>query len=178
MFFSKEITTTRAVQSYIYDYKPIAEIGSNCSGSDQENELVGVLRQAPDPVLWDAVSTSPPLSQLPTIPDLVKVYQNANYQGTFLDMVKQHLTKDIIDEIFNATKRQHQCPLWRSQRVGALTASTLHKVVRCKENNPNNYIVREIMGKPTFSGSKATAYGHKNEAIARKLYEKEMKIKH
>ena len=34
------------------------------------------------------------------------------------------------------------------------------------------------MGEATFCGNKATAYGHKNEIIARKLYEKYMKNHH
>ncbi len=52
--------------------------------------------------------------------------------------------------------------MWKILRVGALTASILHKAARCKENDADNYIVKEIMGETTFFGNMATAYGHKH----------------
>ncbi len=90
----------------------------------------------------------------------------------------ENLSSETINEIFNATKNQHLSPMWKMQRVGALTASTLHRAARYKENDPDNYIVKDIMGRTTVFGNKATAYGHKHEPIARKLYEKSMKSKH
>lgn len=70
------------------------------------------------------------------------------------------------------------CPLWKQQRVGALTASIIHKAARYRKNNPDNYILKEIMGESTFLGNSATSYGQKYEALARKLYESQMRKMH
>ncbi len=61
--------------------------------------------------------------------------------------------------------------------MGAITASVIHKAARYKKNDPDNYIVKGIMGESSFIGNSAT-YGQKYEALARKLYETQMRKKH
>lgn len=143
------------------------------------DDLTTVLQHAKNPVLWDAL---PGGSQVPSlllsIPDLAKLFQSEGIQGTFADYLQFKITDKIRTEIFNETKQQHTCPLWKQQRVGALTASTLHGAARYKHNDPDNYIVRKIMGQIDFGGNRVTDYGLKYEAVARKLYEEAMNSKH
>ena len=100
-----------------------------------EEDLVSVLQHAKDAALWEALPGRSPTSQLPTLPELGKVFQAENYQGSFVDMLKEKLSTDIMNEIFCKTKKQHLCPLWKLQRVGALTSSTLHKAARYQGND-------------------------------------------
>ncbi len=58
---------------------------------------------------------------------------------------------------------------------------TFHNIFAAKGQPPavlRNHISStiHIMGETTFLGNKATAYWHKHEPIARKLYEKSMKL--
>ena len=68
--------------------------------------------------------------------------------------------------------------MWRAQRVGALTSTTLHKAVHYKGSDSENYIVKEIMGLSGFTGNLSTKYGEETEPIAKKLYFKEMEKRH
>ena len=68
--------------------------------------------------------------------------------------------------------------MWRAQRVGALTSTTLHKAVHYKGSDSENYIVKEIMGLSGFTGNLSTKYGKETEPIAKKLYFKEMEKRH
>jgi len=91
------------------------------------------------------------------------------FQGCFTEFLETKITDEIRDQIFQKTKQQSQCPVWKQQRLGALTASILHRAARYKGNDPGNYVVQEIMGKSKFHGNIATDYGLQNEAIAKKL---------
>ncbi len=92
--------------------------------------MIDAMQHGEDPVLWDVLSRSSPNSHLPTIPDLAKELQAQNYQGNFFDMLKENLSSEAINEISNATKNQHLSSVWKMQRVGALTASTLRRAAR------------------------------------------------
>lgn len=140
--------------------------------------MASVLQHAQDPVMWKLLPGRQPESQLPTLSDLAKLFHTAGYQRTIVGMLKEKLTSTIITEIFNETKRRYLCPLWRNQRIGALTSTTLHKAARYKGSDPDNYVVQEIIGESKFYGNQATVYGHKNEGVARKLCEKRMNHKH
>ncbi len=82
------------------------------------------------------------------------------------------------DQIFKKTKQQSLCPIWRNQRLGALTASILHRAARYKRDDEDNYVALEILGKAKFMGNIATDYGKKNEIVAKKIYVQSMKKKH
>ena len=71
-----------------------------------EEDMLSVLQHAKDAVLWDALPGRSPTSQLPTLPELGKVFQAENYQGSFVDMLKEKLSTDIIFDIFCKTKKQ------------------------------------------------------------------------
>lgn len=108
--------------------------------------MISVLEHAKDPVMWDSLPGKRPVSQLPTLSDLAKIFHTADHQGTFVGLLKEKLTSSIMDEIFNETRRQDLCPLWKDQRIGALTSTILHKAARYTGSDPDNYVVQEIMG--------------------------------
>lgn len=141
-------------------------------------DLTAVLQCGKNAVMWDALPRERKVSFLLSIPDLAKLYKSEGFQGSFIDFLKLKITDEMMKEIFNETKQQHLCPLWRQQRVGALTASTLHGAARYSRSDPDNYMVKIIMGESKFLGNTATDYGQKYEPVARKLYEEAMKSKH
>jgi len=148
------------------------------SSSDVEGDIVSALEDIKDSQMWDRLIGDSPNSPLLNLPDLAQLYKLERFQGSFSDFLKVKVTDEIREEIFRETKQQYKSPLWKLQRVGALTASILHQAARYKGSDPDNYVVRCIMGKLKFSGNKATDYGLKYEALARKLYEKYMKSSH
>ncbi len=68
-------------------------------------------------------------------------------------------------------------PYWKEQRLGAVTANSIHKAAHYSGDEKDNYVVQLIMGTATFKGNSATQYGKQHEALARKLYTIQMKKK-
>ncbi len=128
--------------------------------------------------MWDALTGAHRQSPLPNIPDLARLFKSECFQGSFSEFLQIKVTAEVREEIFQNTKQQAQCPVWKQQRLGALTASILHRAARYKGNDSGNYVVQEIMGTSKFHGNIATAYGLQNEAIAKKLYAKLMEKEH
>ena len=90
------------------------------------------------------------------------------FQGSFIEFLQIKITDDVREHIFQETKQQSQCPVWKQQRLVALTASILHRAARYTRNDPENYVAQEILGKAKFHGNSATDYGLQNEVIAKK----------
>lgn len=132
-----------------------------------------------DSALWGIVPGRP-VSSLPSIKELAKYFHSQGSEGTsFIDLLKSKFTDQVITAIFEKkTKKQYLCPLWKEQRIGAITSSIIHKAARYKKDDSNNYIVKEIMGQSSFTGNSATFYGQKYETLARKLYEMQMRKNH
>ncbi len=126
----------------------------------------------------DVLPGARPRTSLLTIPELAQLFQSEGFQGSFAEFLRGKITADIREKIFQQTKQQSLCPIWKQQRLGALTASVLHRAARYTRDDPENYVVQLIMGTTKFCGNSATDYGQKYEVIARKLYEKSMKPKH
>lgn len=82
------------------------------------------------------------------------------------------------------TRKQSKSTLWKKQRLGAVTASILHKVAnyvgkqRNVGNEEDNYVVKIILGLSEFEGNAATTYGLHTENLARRLYAQHLKQCH
>lgn len=114
----------------------------------------------------------------PNIPELAEAYTKAKCSGSFLEYVQQHFSHADIDILQAKTHAQHKSSLWRRQRIGAITSTTMHKAVHYKQNQSDNYIVQEVMGHSNFHGNMATKYGKETEPVAKKLYIEYMQQKH
>lgn len=141
-----------------------------------EADILGsvVLKHENPVILGIMKGYTPPLPP-PSIPELVKKFVSVGTEGSFHDFLTSEINESVRVEIFKKTKNQHRCKYWKQQRIGALTASMLHKAARYEGDTENNYIVKTIMGEATFAGNSATRYGTKNETVAKKLYEKFIK---
>lgn len=144
-----------------------------------EADILGnvVLKHENPVILGIMKGYTPPLPP-PSIPELVKKFVSAGTEGSFHDFLTSEINESVRVEIFKKTKKQHRCQYWKQQRIGALTASILHKAARYEGDIDNNYIVKIIMGDTTFAGNSATRYGTTNELVAKKLCEKLMKRSH
>ncbi len=131
-----------------------------------------------DPVLRDNLPWAHQNSPLPTIPEFARLFMSEGFQGSFIEFLQAKVTDVMREEIFQTTKQQHQCPVWKQQRLGALTASVLHRASNYRGNDSGNYVVQEILGKSKFLVNSATDYGLQNEAVAKKLYVQFMTGKH
>ncbi|KAK3083747.1 hypothetical protein FSP39_002541 [Pinctada imbricata] len=92
-----------------------------------------------------------------------KVYENAN--------------QSYIENVCELTKGQSDNDMWYYQRKGRLTASNFHSAIHYKGDNPDNYIVKTVLGKYHFT-SEATRYGKFSEPLAREKYGAKMKQSH
>ena len=100
-----------------------------------------------------------------TIPELAKNFQS----GDFIHYIKLHHTPKDCDVINDLTKGQSFSPAWKEYRLGRITASRAHRIIKCRGNG--EYITRDILGESTFRGNTATEHGIICEGLARKLYE-------
>lgn len=103
--------------------------------------MISVLQHTKDPVMWNSLPGKRPVSQLLTLSDLAKIFHTADHQSTYVGMLEEKLPSSIMDEIFNETRRQYLCPLWKVQSIGALTSTTLRKAARYTGSDPDNYVV-------------------------------------
>lgn len=82
-------------------------------------------------------------------------------------------------EINRLTDQQSESVHWYEYRCGRITSSVMHNVCNYKGNDPNNYIVKQILSNDCTSFSTpATIYGKEREVLARNLYEKKYVSEH
>lgn len=67
---------------------------------------------------------------------------------------------------------------WFKYRVGRVTASIAHDVVKYKGDNVNNSIVKNIFTENLDIPSPAMLYGKERESLARELYDTQCKTNH
>ena len=71
--------------------------------------------------------------------------------SSFLDYRQQNTTQNTCNTISSLTDDQDSSPdsLWKTYRLARITASMSHKILhfRHSNDNPDNYIANEIMGK-------------------------------
>lgn len=171
-------STSQTLQPYPSKYSSIEKVNAGYTSSDQDADMLDLVQSNGNAVMLDVMKGYTPAPPPPSIPELAKQYINSGNECSFINFIKEQINEDAREEIFRKTKKQHRCMFWKQQRIGAVTASMLHKVARCKGTNDNNYIVQMIMGEATFTGNSATRYGNKHEPVAKKLYEKCLRINH
>lgn len=132
------------------------------------------LLQGSNAVMLQAFDTTPETQEsLPlTLPQLAEMYHIISYKGTFVEYLKEYVTADDIENITRLSKKQSKSSVWKNQRVGSLSSTSIYNAAHYRKGEQDNYVVQQIMGLSTFKGNKATEYGEKNEKIARKMYEK------
>lgn len=117
------------------------------------------------------------LSAPPSLKVLADHYTDLQKPPDFLEHLRSNFTKEEMALLEAATCGQdkEEGSQWRNQRVGRITASVAHSVlhmIASTASNPDNYIVRQIMGDTSFT-SPATEHGTTCEPIARELYVQE-----
>lgn len=113
-----------------------------------------------------------------TIPELASNYTGNNDLMSFIQYLTAYYTEQKRKKITKLTQKQSLSTYWKEQRLGAVTASNIHKAAHYSGDVEDNYVVQLIMGTATFKGNLATQYGQQHEAVARKLYTIQMKKKH
>ncbi|KAK4320174.1 hypothetical protein Pmani_008938 [Petrolisthes manimaculis] len=113
------------------------------------------------------------------IPKLFESFQQEQHSDTFEDFLP-FLARKIVDNdcayIEKYTRKQSESGIWKKQRIGAITASIFHRVVKYADSKQDNYIVNSIMGLSEFSGNDATKYGLRTEKLVKSLYAQHLKI--
>ena len=87
-----------------------------------------------------------------TIPELAKIFQS----GDFNHYIKLHHTPKDCDVINDLTKGQSFSPALKEYRLGRITTSRAHRIIKCRGNG--EYITRDILGESTFRGNTATEH--------------------
>lgn len=128
--------------------------------------------------IMQVLQPAPPISMPPSIPELFQVFKEEKPEKSFTEFIKMKLTDKDRKLIEKVTRKQIQSVFWKKQRVGAITASIFHNVVRYTRSEEDNYIVKQILGLSAFSGNAATQFGLKNESLARSLYAQHLKKTH
>ena len=75
---------------------------------------------------------------------------------------------NYCNEINRFTENQSELEYWNRHRYGRITYSILQKLCQYKGNDPNNYIVKQIVNTDCRSlSTPATMYGTERETLAR-----------
>ena len=144
-----------------------------------------------------AVTTSPPLAlslfdehcdifrpaptdksrdPLPTLPNAVTSLKNDMSQNDIIALLKPSSTE--IERLESLTKKQANCSLWRSQRVGRITASVLHRVLHTKPENPAPSLMKSILSESSqHTAAESLKWGRDHEQTAIDQYS-EIKSQH
>lgn len=89
------------------------------------------------------------------------------------DYLSTCIDENDCNEINRLTDHQSESVNWYKYRHGRITSSILHNACHYKGNDPNNYIVKQILSNDCTSlSTPATVYGKEREVLARNLYEK------
>ena len=96
-----------------------------------------------------------------TITELAKDFQS----GDFI----HYISTPHCNVINDLTKEQSFSPAWKEYRLGRITASRAHRIIKCRGNR--EYIARHIFGWSTFRGIAATGHGITCKRLVRKLHE-------
>ena len=108
-----------------------------------------------------------------------------SYPPNIIDLINDHGVENIgqyvsdayIEEVAELTNGQSINEMWHYQRKGRLTASNFYNAINYKGDNPNNHIVKSVLGKYEFS-SEAVENGRKFESVARQQYIEHMRKTH
>lgn len=84
-------------------------------------------------------------------------------------------TINRLEHLQDVTKEQAKCTTWELHRVGRVTGSTFHRVVKCKDTSVES-VVKQIMQYAATDLTVPTVmWGRQMEDTARRKYETEMK---
>ncbi|KAG0716238.1 hypothetical protein GWK47_010209 [Chionoecetes opilio] len=135
--------------------------GSAYQDEDMDNDFRALLKETNAVHLQQSYEPSP-ATKFITLPELAQQFQKEQCTSFIVDL-SQHFTDTIRENIRKFTKAQAKCSLWKKQRVGALTSTTLHLAAHYSRDCSDNYVVDSIMGQSKFSGNSATEYGKRSE---------------
>lgn len=82
-------------------------------------------------------------------------------------------TDEEVQEIEEQTKGQAECASWHQQRVGRVTGTSVHRVLRTPLNEPSKALIRDILHKGSVHGrliSPAIVWGREHEKDAIDTY--------
>ncbi|KAG0711881.1 hypothetical protein GWK47_019649 [Chionoecetes opilio] len=134
--------------------------GSAYQDEDMDNDFLALLKETNAVHLQQSYEPSP-ATKFITLPELAQQFQREQCTSFIVDL-SQHFTDTIRENIRKCTKAQAKCSLWKKQRVGALTSTTLHLAAHYSRDCSDNYVVDSIMGQSKFSGNSATEYGKRS----------------
>ncbi|KAG0725954.1 hypothetical protein GWK47_037578 [Chionoecetes opilio] len=118
--------------------------GSAYQDEDMDNDFRALLKETNAVHLQQSYEPSP-ATKFITLPELAQQFQREQCTSFIVDL-SQHFTDTIRENIRKFTKAQAKCSLWKKQRVGALTSTTLHLAAHYSRDCSANYVVDSIMG--------------------------------
>lgn len=117
----------------------------------------------------------PPLSSLYTVEN-EKLTDDELHKKCETVLRTMKLSEEEVDFVARSTKGQKDNLLWHQQRVGRITSSTVHAVIRTDTDNPSKSVVESVCYPRKHPiKSEAIMWGNDNEAKALKAYKDVMK---
>ena len=102
---------------------------------------------------------------------LASSYKENKCTILFIKCLQKILKLSDCDEINNMTEGQSENVNWYKYRVGRVTASIVHVVIRYRGVSQNNSIVKKILTENMNVSTPAMAYGKEREPLARRLFD-------
>ena len=168
----EQSTDNSRILPFEHSFDPISHSANSCNIEDMLLDLVKGLDTQIIEVL-DTVTNDISEENVPkTLKQCISNF-DPNGSLSIFDYLSTCIDKNDCDEINRLTEHQSESEYWYRYRYGRITASILHNVCHYKGNDPNNYIVKQILNTDCKSlSTPATMYGKERETLARNLYEK------
>lgn len=87
----------------------------------------------------------------------------------FVKFMQESIDKSHCMDIDTLTEGQSENVNWFKYRVGRVTASIVHDILKYKGDNVNNSIVKKIFTENLDISSPAMLYGKERESLAREF---------
>ena len=94
------------------------------------------------------------------------------------EKMRGQCTTDRLEHLQDVTKEQAKCTTWGLHRVGRVTGSNFHRIIKCKDSSADSVMKLIMQYDATDLTVPAVMWGKQMEDTARKNYETEMKKIH
>ncbi|XP_065929416.1 uncharacterized protein [Magallana gigas] len=167
------------VYPYTHIYHPIHE--ENVTDDDFEMEIFELVKNYDTQiieVLDKDCTNNNNVNEPQPVPLLALSYRQSKCSMPFVKFMQESIDKSACMEIDTLTEGQSENVNWFKYRVGRVTASIVHDVVKYKGDNVHNSIVKKILTEKLDVSSPAILYGRERESLARELYDTQCKTDH
>ncbi len=153
-------------------YKPVKGLTDTDIKGIQDSIAELCRLRKPDDLLLTLTDPPPAVPTIHTMQEWNQMYTSENPNCDFITFISQNMSPDEISFLENISQTS---PMWKSARVGRITASLAKEVVTHKHGDS---LVNKILGRCSHATGPAIEHGVKHEPVARIQFISRQQHKH